>query len=259
MKIFKAVISVLAAAAMVVAFTACGVGSGAASLQDIYKKLTASDSDYSQWKSSFASTTFEESLNGDSIVVSASGKEGLNGEYTFTLDGDYIVNEAEEGDYSSYSILMMIRSAVADLYGMNSFLMSGYLAGLENFDKENTYLFTEETDGKVITKLYAAGKWKMDGLDEMYVNDKAVQYYDGSSDSYYVNSGKITAAAINSPGHLNVFVGEYGDENTELTLKSVVTLVNKLQPDGFDTCIHRKKQTDVNAAFCILTYISVYS
>ena len=32
--------------------------------------------------------------------------------------------------------------------------------------------------------------------------------------------------------------GEYGDENTELTLKSVVTLVNKLQPDGFDTFVN---------------------
>ena len=48
-------------------------------LQGILEKLTA-NAEYSQWKFGFGATTIEEKLDGDSIVISAKGEEGVNGD-----------------------------------------------------------------------------------------------------------------------------------------------------------------------------------
>ena len=237
----KIIIALFAVAVMLLSMAACGGNAGKTDgnlMQGIFDKLTAS-ADYNEWKSGFNTTTFEEKLDGNSIVISAKGEEGMNGDYTFTLDGDYIVNTTDEGDYSAYSLMMYLKSAVADYYGMNNMLMTGYLAGL-GADAENKYYFTETADGKTTTKLYAAGEWEMEDLDKMYVDDAAAEYIDPlgeNPNSSYVNSGKITAAALGSADELDLMVGEYGDENTELTYKSILTLVNKLQPNGYENFV----------------------
>ena len=234
----KKILALAAAAAMLLSLAACGGKSGGsgALMQALFDKLTT-DAEYTEWKSYFPATTIEEKLEGDSIVITAKGEEGLNGTYTFTLDGDYIVTESGAEDYTGYSILMYLKSAIAAHYGMNNLLMTGYLAGLDFFKMENRYLLTEEADGKTVYKLYAAGKWDMTGLDEMFVNDAAVDGQEAlgtESVSYYVNCGKISAAAFGNADALELIVGEYG-ENTENTYKSVMTLVSKLQPQGYET------------------------
>ena len=207
-------------------------------MQGIFEKLTANE-DYLEWKSGFSSTTIEEKLDGDSIVVSAEGEEGVNGDYTFTLDGDYIVNVSDEGDYTGYSVMTFIKGAVADYYGMNNMLMSGYIAGLESAGMENKLFANETADGKNTIKLYAAGEWKMDGLDDMYVGEESLEYCDELGEnpiSFYVNAGRITAASIGSADQLDLMVGEYG-ENTDKTLKAIFAIVNKQKPDGYEKFI----------------------
>ena len=130
-----------------------------------------------------------------------------------------------------------LKESVADYYGMNNLLMTGYIAGPENAGLENKYLYTESADGKTTTKLYAAGEWKMEGLDEMNVDDKALEYCDvlgEKPNSFYVNAGKISAASIGSADDLTLMVGEYG-ENTEKTLNAILAIVHKQQPNGYET------------------------
>ena len=238
-KTTKKMIVLLVAVAALLSMAACGGEAGkkdASVMQGIFDKLTA-NADYAEWKSSFSATTFEEKLDGDSIVCSAAGEEGMNGTFTFTLDGDYIVNTTDEGDYSAYAIMMYLKEAVADYYGMNNMLMTGYIAGLESAGLENKYLYTETADGKSTTRLYAAGEWKMEGLDEMNVDEQALEYCDvlgENPNSFYINAGRITAASIGSADDLNLMVGEYG-ENTEKTLQAILAIVRKQQPNGYET------------------------
>lgn len=238
-KTTKKMIVLLVAVAALLSMAACGGEAGkkdASVMQGIFDKLTA-NADYAEWKSSFSATTFEEKLDGDSIVCSATGEEGMNGTFTFTLDGDYIVNTTDEGDYSAYAIMMYLKEAVADYYGMNNMLMTGYIAGLESAGLENKYFYTESADGKSTTRLYAAGEWKMEGLDEMNVDEKGLEYCDvlgENPNSFYINAGRITAASIGSADDLDLMVGEYG-ENTEKTLNAILAIVRKQQPNGHET------------------------
>lgn len=235
----KILTALLVIATLVMAFSACGSkktgGTDNTLLQGIFEKLTA-NAEYSQWKSGFGATTIEEKLDGDSIVISAKGEEGVNGDFIYTLDGDYLVNTSDAGDYTGYSVMMFIKNAVADYYGMNSLLMTGYLAGLDFAGKENTFFTTESVDGKTVLKLYVASAWDMKGLDEMIVDDAALEYTDALTDNAgnsFINAGKITVASWGSKDELELVVGEYG-ENTELTFRSLQNVVAKLQPNGYE-------------------------
>ncbi len=232
----KTLIALLAAVALLLSLAACGANKapdGAALMQGIYEKLLA-NKDYTEWKAMFSATTVEEKLDGSSIVISAKGEEGLNGDYTFTLDGDYIVAESPEDDYAVYSLMMDLKAAVADYYGMNNTLLSGYLAGLRG--DENKYFITENADGKTVYKLYAAGPWDLEGIDEMYVTEDVIDYCDplGEDDSNLrVNAGKVHVACYGNRDDFTVIVGEY-ENNTEASLKSLQTVAAKLQPAGYE-------------------------
>lgn len=235
----RTIISILAVGAMLLSCTACGGKKDESRelMQGIFEKLTAAGSSYSDWKADFNATTFAEKLDGEKITVSAKGEEGLDGEYIFTHDGDYITYTAADAeDYSGYSVFMYIRDAVGDYYGMNHTLMNGYIAGLNNFDLENKFMIMDTENG--VFKVYAAGQWDMKELDGMYVNDKALEYTDALTENdtnSYINSGKITVAAFGNKSNLELIVYEYGDKNTELTYKSIMTTVAKLQPNGYKT------------------------
>ena len=231
----RTIISILAIGAMLLSFAACGEKKNEL-MQGIYEKLTAADSSYSEWKSGFNATTFEEKLDGEAIVITANGEEGMNGEYTFTHDGDYIIyTTADKEDYSGYSVFMFIRDAVGDYYSMNSTLMNGYLAGLQNFGFENKYLNIDMEKGEY--KIYSASKWDMKELDEMYVNDAALEYSEALTEddvNRIINSGKITVVTYGNKDHFKMFVYEYGDKNTDLTYKSIMAVMNKFQPTDYE-------------------------
>ena len=232
----KTLIALLAAAALLLSLAACGATKapdGAALMQGIYEKLLA-NKDYTEWKAMFGATTIEEKLDGQTITISAKGEEGINGDYSFTLEDGYIVNECPEDDYTAYSLLMDLKAAVAEYYGMNNTLLSGYLAGLRG--DENKYFITENADGKTVYKLYAAGTWGLEGLDDMYVTEDAIDYCDplGEDDSNLrVNAGKVHVACYGNKNDFAVIVGEY-ENNTDVSLKSLQTVVAKLQPAGYE-------------------------
>ena len=163
-------------------------------------------------------------------------EEVVDGGNTFTHDGDYIIyTTADKEDYSGYSVFMFIRDAVGDYYGMNSTLMNGYIAGLQNFGFENKYLNIDMEKGEY--KIYSASKWDMKELDEMYVNDTALEYSEALTEddvNRIINSGKITVVTYGNKDHFKMFVYEYGDKNTDLTYKSIMAVMNKFQPTDYE-------------------------
>lgn len=246
-KTIRAIISILAVGAMLLSLAACGGkkdDTDNSLMQGIYDKLVAADSGYSQWKADFNTTTFEEKLDGEKITISAKGEEGLDGEYVFTHDGDYITYTPKNNeDYAGYSVFLYIRNAVADYYGMNNVLMNGYSAGLSNLGIEDKYFIIDFNN--LIFKVYVAEKWDMKELDEMFIDEKALEYTTPFTEDYvskYVNCGKITVAAFGTADKFDMIVGEYG-ENTELTYKSIMNTMEKLQPK--DLTLFQKYYTEL--------------
>ena len=77
----------------------------------------------------------------------------------------------------------------------------------------------------------------MKELDEMYVNDTALEYYEALTEddvNRIINSGKITVVTYGNKDHFKMFVYEYGDKNTDLTYKSIMAVMNKFQPTDYE-------------------------
>lgn len=238
--ICKTAVALLAAAALLLSLAACtsSGGTDSAVLQGIFEKLQTNQ-EYTDWKNNFSSTTFEEKLDGGKILISAQGDEYVNGDFVFTLKGDYLVGKATNVDFMTYTFMTFLKSAVADYYGMNNTLMSGYLTGLANLGKENKFFITKESKNKAEYKLYVAGAWDMQGIDEMYVNDAAVAMVSplGEEENpMYFNSGKVTVSTFGSAENFEMVVGEYG-ENTALSYQSILTVVKALQPKEYEAFI----------------------
>ena len=152
------------------------------------------------------------------------------------MEGDYIVAKAPANDFMTYTFMTFMKSAVADYYGMNDKLISGYLAGLDHLGKKNTLFISDVSKTKSVYKLYVAGAWDMQGLDEMYVNDAAMEgivALDEEETPFYFSSGKITVTTFGNADNFELIVGEYG-ENTALSYRSIMTVVKTLQPKGYE-------------------------
>ncbi|MBQ6265070.1 MAG: hypothetical protein IJK60_06435 [Clostridia bacterium] len=252
-KTIKTVVSLLIAAAVIMSFAACSLNGGEkpvtegtssqsetaanTALQAILDNFKA-DEQYNEYKSMYQNTVFEEKLEGDSIFINISGDEGVSGNYEFRLDGDYLTytKEADVQDYTGYAFFMYLKTAADKYLGMDSGLTTGYISGCGNFDIDNKYFIseTDEETGATEYKLYIADKWDMPELDTMYVNEKALEYTDALDENYIngvINSGKIRVIYYGSKDSVDIVVSEYG-ERSDLTYKSIVSTVAKLQPDN---------------------------
>ena len=240
----KALCVILALTLILCAFVACSHSDknssntdNTAVLQVILENFKA-DEQYAEYKAMYPNTSFEEKIEGNSIVVNISGDEGVNGNYAFRLDGDYLTytQEANSEDYVGYSFFMYLKSATDKYLGMDSNLTTGYIAGCEYFGIENNY-FVRESDeaGTTTQKLYIAGKWDMKELEIMYVNDKALENTDVLNESDIsgaVNCGKIRVLYYGNKNSVDIIVSEYGKRG-DLTYQSVMNTVAKLLPDEF--------------------------
>ena len=248
-KISKVLVALALVAAIVMSFAACSSNGGsengentdnAAVLQGILDNFKA-DERYAEYKAMYPNTTFEEKVEGDSIVLNISGDDGVSGNYTFKLDGDYLTytQEANSEDYVGYSFFMYLKSAADKYLGMDSNLTTGYISGCEAFGVENKYYLTETDDeaGTTTTKIYIAGKWDMPELDTMYLNDKALEYTDALDENDIngvINCGKIRVIYYGNKDSVDIVVSEYG-ERSNLTYQSIMNTVAKLQPTGSET------------------------
>ena len=245
----KIVLALMLVGAMVMSFAACSSNGGsengrntdnAAVLQEILDNFK-SDEQYAEYKAMYPNTTFEEKVEGDSILLNISGDEGASGNYEFKLDGDYLTytDKIDSEDYIGISFFMYLKSAADEYLGMDSNLTSGYISGCEAFGVENKYFLTETDDeaGTNTTKIYIAGKWDMPELDTMYVNENALEYTDALDENDMngvINCGKIRVIYYGNKDSVDIIVSEYG-ERSDLTYQSIMNTVAKLQPTNADT------------------------
>ena len=245
----KIILALMLVGAMVMSFAACSSNGGsengrntddAAVLQEILDNFK-SDEQYAEYKAMYPNTTFEEKVEGDSILLNISGDEGASGNYEFKLDGDYLTytDKIDSEDYIGISFFMYLKSAADEYLGMDSNLTSGYISGCEAFGVENKYYLTETDDeaGTTTTKIYIAGKWDMPELDTMYLNDKALEYTDALDENDIngvINCGKIRVIYYGNKDSVDIVVSEYG-ERSNLTYQSIMNTVAKLQPTGSET------------------------
>ena len=246
-RISKILVALMLVGAIILSFAACSSNGGNAessssadntALQAILDNFKA-DEQYADYKAMYPDATFEEKVEGDSIVINVNGVEESSGNYEFKLDGDYLTytQPADSEDYVRYSFFMYLKSAADKYLDMDSNLTTGYIAGCEYFGIDNKYFITETDEaGNTTMKLYIAGKWDMPELDTMYVNDRALEYTDALDENDIngvINCGKIRVIYYGNKESLDIVVSEYG-ERSDLTYKSIMAVVAKLLPEQAD-------------------------
>ena len=249
--------------AIVMSFASCGAGAGTETgsapdassavpagpsgqadvLTAVLEGLMANPS-YIEFKSFYPDAEFSETLEGDSLVIkiegvdAVNGAEGTDGEYVYTLDGDYITYTSAEQDYTGPSFFMYISDAVAEYLGMAPELMSGYIQAVSLRDLENDYFITDTDDatGETTYKLFVGGAYDLSLIDDICIDETALEFttpLGEDSTSGAVNQGRVIARYDGSASDVRIAVGEYG-ENTDLTYKSVMNVVAALQPAGYE-------------------------
>lgn len=210
------------------------------SLQGVLDALVKDGSDYNEYKSYSPTAEFTEKLDGNKIVITIKGEGEYdpNGTWEYVQDGDYITyHNSDASDFTGSVIFMYITNAVADSLGMDSKLLTGYINGLSVLDIESDYYKqTENEDGTTDLKLYMAAPFEMKELDEMYVTEELLAYYEPLTDEYIsqANSvGKLSVLSNGNKSSLKILVKEY-EALDDLAVKSVINTVNAYQPDGYE-------------------------
>lgn len=232
-----------AAASSVPAGSSAPASSAAAASGDVLKgvyDIFLKDSTYTQYKGYLKNSEFTEKLNADSIEIAIKGTDGVEGTYTFPLKEGYISCEFASGDSFAPAFFSIILGSVGEYYGIPKGVFSGYINGLATLGIESKFYGVEnKADGSMAMKVYAAEKPDMKELDEMVINDKALEFLgDHSSDTtsaFSTTFGKLVVNASRNPelGSLAFAIGEY-DKNTDLTYKSIVNMVNIFKPKGYE-------------------------
>lgn len=247
--ICKTILALILAVDIVISFAACSSNGekktdnanssfdSAATLQGILDNFKANEQ-YNEYKGYYPDATFEEKIEGNSILLNISGVEGASGNYEYKLDGDYLTytQPANSEDYVGYSFFMYLKNAAEKYNGIDSDLATGYISGCDAFGIENKYMITEEDEAGTTSKLYVAGKFDMPELDTMYINDKALEYTEPLTDddlNGVINCGKIRAIYYGNKNSADIIFIEYG-ERSDLTYQSMVNTIAKLQPNGAD-------------------------
>ena len=206
-------------------------------LKGIYDKFVKDES-YISIKSAYPNAKFEEKLSDDSISVKISGSDGMDGTYTFPAKDGYLNCEVAAEEYTAIGLFNMIVGSVGEYYGINSALFRGYLNGLDvNGIESKVYSSEVKEDGSGKVKIYYAEKPEMKELDQMYINEKALENFNNEimqSFSTFVGSIAVNGTINRDKNTISFLFGEYGDKNTDLTYKSIVEIVKFFKPDGYE-------------------------
>ena len=183
---------------------------------------------------------FEETLADDSFTLAISGSEYMDGKWTFTLDGDYLTSSFQGDDYNGFSMATIVLRAVGRYYGMNTSLLTGYIAGLSSMGLENKYFILEDNEatGTRTIKIYAAGAYDMAELDQMVINETSLPFGPLTEDynRMSANSGKIMIVVSGNANYATILLGEYGGLD-DLAYQSIMNAMNILQPRGWEAFV----------------------
>ncbi len=205
-------------------------------LKEIFSALLESKN-YKEFKASYSNTTFEEKLVGDSIVINISGTDGVEGSCTFPVEDGYIICQSSPDDSLSSMIFnFYIMGSIADYYEIEPALFVGYTNYLLQSDSKD-YVADVKEDGSGTIKLKIDKKPDISVLDEDYITeDVASMFYNDKMTQFTLNYGKMLLnALINRDNNsVKMAIGEYGDKNTEISYKSILTILNLVKPTGYE-------------------------
>ena len=250
MKPRKKITAILLALVLALSMAACGSGTGskdasndettttpraADALKGIFDTFVKSQS-YTDIKSSYDNTTFEETQDENGITVKVRGTGGIQGTYSFPARGGYLSCEAPDEQYFAPVLFNLIVNSIGEYYGIDATLFSGYINGLkENEIKSKTYAVVKRSDGSSALKVKYQEKPEMNELDEMYINETTLKDLSKDTTNAIKSIGRMFLnISINSSDNTIQFaIGEYGNKNTELTYKSMLEIVNHFKPNGY--------------------------
>lgn len=193
--------------------------------------------DYVMYKNAYPNTTFEEKLDGNRIMIKASGSDDFEGSCSFPAKDGYLYCDAAADDYMSATVFNMLVSGVGEYYQINPTVFRGYLNGMSaNGMKNEMYSFEENDDGTKHLQVYYAEKPAMKELGELYINDKTLEGFRDYGQDFFTLAGKVAVNGVvnREKGTLSFAIGEYGDKNTDLTYKSILEVVKFFQPNGYE-------------------------
>lgn len=225
------------------------------SMQKIYECLIKEGSDFSKWQKEMAelfgdSLVYSASINGNTITITVTGKGDYaesSGSWDYTLEGDYLTYVPKEGDYQGEAYLSYLTEAVSDYLGMDSDLVNGYVLaiGAKNL-KSNYYIIDMDAEGNATKcKLYVGGAYEMDEvLNSVYLDKDSLEIFDAMDDNYsssVAHVGKILMTLNGKRTSADFVFGEHG-ELSELTYKSIIEAVTRLQPVGYEEFLENYKE-----------------
>ena len=213
-----------------------------AAVQGVFDALTADGSDYNQTKAMYAEyfegIQWEEAVEGDSIVISISNSEYMDGSWTFTQEGDYLTATFDGEDYTGLSMAMSMLKAVGGYLGMETDVLSGYVSGMNYLGIENDCFIMErdEAAGTTTVRINDAAPWDMAELDQMVLDETVVEPMEEGFTSSAANFGKLTMVANVEGDGMVILLGEYGGLD-DLAYRSIINVVSILKPAGWEDFI----------------------
>lgn len=199
--------------------------------------IMVKDKDYLNYKGYFPNTKFEEKLDGDCIVIDISGTDEMNGTCRFPLEDGYIVCKMDSSDLLMPSIFTIaILPSIATYFDLNSAVLVGYTNAMSDTDNEY-YIADQKEDGSGTIKFNIEKKPDLSVLDNMSITEDLIKKnIRDDTQSLMFNYGKILLSLNkdNEKNSVTFAIGEYGEENTDLTKNSIVSLVETIKPNGYE-------------------------
>ena len=211
-------------------------------VKGIFDALTAEGSSYSQTKATYKEyypdTVYTETLEDNGFTIAVSGNEYMNGNWTFTRDGDYLAITFGNDDFNAYLTTLDVVKAVGAYFGMNTSLITSYINGLGvlGIESDNFKMTEDEAAGTTTLSINISGPWDMKELDDMAFDEASLAQYEPLSDestSMGGSCGKMMMIANGSVSDLTLLVGEYGGLD-ELAHRSIINIAKVLQPTGWE-------------------------
>lgn len=205
----------------------------------VFNALNAEGGEMEQLRQSDTYTVYSEELNDSAITVAAEG-EYINGRWEFIHDGDYITASFPENDYMGAVMSTYIGYALCDTLGIDKDLYRAYVSYLTFSEEEGQYYSVKmNEDGSSEMKLYTGKDYDFSELDGVYIDEKALSDIEPLGDddiNHYISCGKVNMFSLGNRNSVEITFAEYGDLSN-LTYKSVIETVKKLQPAGYEEFI----------------------
>ena len=227
-------------------------------MQKIYENLMKEGSSFSKQKKEIQEMfgdliTCDASIDGNTITITVVGKddyEESSGSWNYVLEGNYLTYTAAgtDADISGRAYFTYLEDAAADYLGMDGDLLNGYIRGVDWKNLTSDYYIIEKDANNEVSKikLYVGAAFSMDDvLNSVYLDEEVLEYEDALNDEQYISGvakiGKVGMWYSGKRSSVEIYIFEHGNL-TDLAYKSILSVVGKMQPVGYETFLENYKE-----------------